>query len=130
MVNAQEVGETTPLNDGHYALQQFVSENQLELKSDEILSDDDSLLYRLLSPREYQKIVPERGALYAELSRAIASGDNLLVMDFGTNLYSYYRGYGASIKPEMVKKKGAEYRNELESNLNKIYDNGLEVWLK
>jgi len=129
-INAQEVGEPTPLDDRHYALQQFVGENQLDLKSEEILSDDNSLLYRLLSPQEYQKIGPGRAALYAELTRAVADGDNLVVIDFGAGFYSHYCGPYAPVEPEAAEEARAEYCSKLESNLNKIYHNGFEVWLK
>lgn len=129
-INAQEVGEPTPLDDRHYALQQFVGENQLDLKSEEILSDDNSLLYRLLSPQEYQKIGPEKGALYDELSRAIADSDNLVVIDFSAKFYTHYWGSHAPVELEAAEEARKQYRTELESNLNKIYDTGFEIWVK
>lgn len=129
-VSAWEVGEPTPLDDRHYALQQFVSENQLDLKSGEILADDNSLLYRLLPPQEYQKIGPEKGALYDELSRAITDSDNLVVIDFSAKFYTHYWGGYASVQPEAAGEVRKQYRTELEANLNRIYDNGFEIWVK
>lgn len=129
-VSAWEVGEATALDDRHYSLWEFVSENQLDLKSDEILSDDNSLLYRLLSPEEYQKIGPRWGAVSVELDNCIANDANLAVIDFGNRFYSHYGGPHAPVGLVAAEEVRAEYRNKLESNLNKIYDNGLEVWAK
>jgi len=129
-INAQEVGEATPLDDRHYALQQFISENQLDLKSEEILSDDNSLLYRLLPPEEYKKIGPGWGAVSVELDNCIANDANPVVIDFGNRFYSHYGGHYALVELEAAEEARAEYRAELESNLNKIYDNGFEIWVK
>lgn len=129
-VNAHEVGEATEIDDRHYTLKQFVSENELDCKSNEILSDDNSLLYRLLSPAEYHKIGPGWGALSDELSDCIYCGTDSMVIDFGNIFYSHYCGPYSPLELEAAGEVRAKYRTELESNLNKIYDHGFEIWAK
>jgi len=132
-VNTRGVDKATAPDDKHYALQQFINGKKLDLKSNEILSDDNSLLYRLLSPQVYHKIGPSRSELCTEASRAIAAGDNLLVIDFDNKFYSHYwSGVGGHtpVKSEIAQRLMTEYRTEIGSNLNKIYDNGFEVWVK
>jgi len=129
-VSSQEVGEATALDDRHYALQQFVNENGLDLQSNEIMSDDNSLLYRLLPPEEYKKIGPGWGALTDELNNCIYYGTESVVIDFNISFYSHYCGTYSPVDVGAAGEARAEYRSELESNLNKIYDNGFEVWVK
>jgi len=129
-VSSQEVGEATALDDRHYALQQFVNENGLDLKPDEIMSDDNSLLYRLLPPEEYKKIGPGLGALTDELNSCIYYGIESVVIDFNTSFYSHYCGPYSPVDVGAAGEARAEYHSELEYNLNKIYDNGFEIWLE
>ena len=132
-VNAQGVGEATILDDKHYTLQQFINVNRLDLKSDRIFSDDNSLLYRLLSPPVYHKIGPSGGELDTVISRAIAAGDNLLVIDFNNKFYSHYwSGVGGHtlVESGVAQRVMTAYRTEIGSQMNKTYDNGFEIWLK
>ena len=129
-VNAQEVGEPTPLDDRHYALQRFVEEHGLIAQSDVVFSDDNNLLYRLLPPQQYKKIGPGVLTIRDELNEAIDSDSRFLVADFNTNFYTYYWGLCAWWSPEVAKEKKNEYRIVLEDNLSIIYNDTFEVWLK
>ncbi|GAI52012.1 unnamed protein product, partial [marine sediment metagenome] len=74
-----------------------------------------------------QKIGPRKQALLTELNNCTSHNQSILAIDFGSNFYSHY--YGA-ITLEAAGKLKTGYRNELGSNLNKIYDNGFEIWIK
>ena len=61
------------------------------------------------------------------------AGPSLLVIDFDNKFYSHYwSGVGGHtpVKSEIAQRMMTEYRTEIGSNLNKIYDNGFEVWVK
>ena len=124
----REAGEPMMIDNKHYTLQGFVVNNKLDKASSEILSDDNSLLYRLLSPPEYSKIGPEGGNLYLELNRAIEERDTTLVIDYNTQFYSHYRGGYAVIALDKIDEFKAGYHHQLEACLNKIYNSGFEVY--
>lgn len=125
-VSAEEVGESIPLDDRHYALQQFITENQLDNKAEVIVSDNNYLLYFLLPSQEYKKFGPGWSRLASGLHDSVANGDDLLVIDFGARFYHYYHGVTTL---EAAGRLATEYRTELTANLDKIYDNQFEIWL-
>ncbi len=127
-VTGREAGEPMIIDNRHYELQEFVMENELDKTYSGILSDDNSLLYRLLSPQEYLKIGPNGAVLYVELNRAISEGDNTLVINYDSNFYSHYWGGYPAIELDMVDELLADYHTKLEACLNKIYNSGFEVY--
>jgi len=129
-VDAQSVGEATTPDDRHYALRQFVNETELELKSDEILSDDNSLLYLLLSPQAYAKIGPPARTLYRSEDKGCGNHDKLVVIDFGTRFHTHYWRSAGALEPEAAERLIAEYRAEWAARLNRIYQNGFDVWVR
>lgn len=126
-VNLHEFEETIAVSNRHYELQQFISENALDQEATAIFSDNNYLLYLMLPSEEYKKIGSDWRELGTELHNGIARGDDLLVIDFGAK--SYYTFYWTIIGEEAEELR-SQYRAELEPNLNKVYDNGFEVWVK
>lgn len=115
------------LTSRHYELQQFVSGHALDRKATTIFSDSTAVLYLLLPSEEYTKIASPLYRLGTGMHDSIAGGGDLLVVDFGVK--SYRIGWGA-ITGEEAEELRSQYRAELEPNLDKVYDNGFEIWLK
>jgi hypothetical protein len=128
-VSAEEVGEAMPLDDRHYELQGFVDQNIAWEEFDEVLSDAADLLYRLIPSQEYDKIGPSPGNRHKiadALHRALVENENLIAIDFGTGLYTHYHGV---VSQEEAAERKEKYHLELEANLDKVYDNGFEIWV-
>ena len=115
------------LTSRHWELEQFVSEHDLDRKATTLFSDNTAALYLLLSSQEYDKIASPLPRLGTGLHDCIARGDDLLVIDFGVK--SFRIGWGA-IAGEEAEELRKQYRAELKPNLNKVYENGFELWLK
>ena len=130
VISPQEVGEATPLDERQYSLQAFVDGNHLADTAAVIISDHNAFLYLLLSPKQYHKFGLEGDQLVSGLTKKIDAADNLMVVDFNTNLYSYYAMSSGRIGPEGALELREQYRSILEGSLNKVYDNTFEVWLK
>ncbi len=126
-VGAQDFAEPVTLTSRHYKLRQFVSEHALDREATTIFSDNNYLLYLLFPSEEYDKIGSDWHELHSHLHDGIARGDDLLVVDFGAK--SYYTFYW-TITGEEAAELRSQYRAELEPNLDRIYDNGFEVWVK
>lgn len=125
-VSPKVFGQNMTLTGRHYELQQFVSEHALDREATVIFSDNTYLLYLMLPPEEYTKIASPLHRLGTGLHDCIVRGDDLLVIDFGVK--SHRVGWGA-ITGEEAEELRSQYRAELEPNLDKVYDNGFEVWL-
>ena len=129
-ISHHDVGEPTPLDERHYALQAFVDGNHLDDGATAIVSDDNGLLYLLLSPEHYHKFGLTSDQLVSGLKKEINTPGSLVVVDFGTSLYSYYTIVSGRIGPEGAQQYREQYRAVLEGGLNKVYDNTFEVWLE
>jgi len=126
-VSPEVFGQNMRLTSRHWELEQFVSEHALDQKTTTIFSDNTAALYLLLSSKEYAKIASPLYRLGTGLHDSIARGDDLLVIDFGAR--SYRVAWGAITGEEAEEVRG-QYRAELEPNLNKVYENGFEIWVK
>ena len=126
-VNIEDVRAPMTLTTRHYSVQQFISEHALDQQAIAIFSDNNYLLYLMLPSQEYNKIGSTRRQLHSELQESIARGDDLLFIDFGVKCYHTLCG---AITGEEAEELRSQYRAELEPSLNKIYDNGFEIWVK
>ena len=126
-VSAEEVGESMPLDDKHNELQGFVNQNIVWEEFDWVLSDAPHLLYRLIPSQEYDKIGPRyRHRIADALHRTLVRNEDLIAIDLGTSLYTHYNGV---VSREEAAEQKEKYYSELEANLDKIYDNGFEIWV-
>jgi len=129
VISHQEVGEAAPLDEKHYSLQAFVDGNHLADTAAAIVSDHNAFLYLILSPEQYHKFGLGDQQLVSGLKKKIDSADNLMVVDFNTNLYSYYSRSSGRIGPDKAREIRKQYHSILENSLNKVYDSTFEVWL-
>jgi len=129
-----EVGEVMPLDARHHALGSFASDHILDGASGQrIISDDSHSLYPIIPPPAYGKIAgPTHPALIAARLDEVINGNSgeIVVVDFGQNPYIYWCWSREPFDPKAAPEVRAKYRSRLENNLNKIYDNGFEIWTK
>jgi len=128
-VSVVEVGEAIPLEDRHYALGEFLGEQNRGTNISRIISEDSHLLYPILPPQAYPKIGPFR-RIYAavQLSEAITHGESVAVADFGQSIYTY--ATGRTREPEEAEQVETEYHIILETHMNRVYDNGFSIWAR
>jgi len=119
-IGMSDVGEHKAV---YSALRVFLNTHVTHGNVDKVLADDILLLYVILPPSEYAKIL-------RLTAKNLLIPDRSLVLQLRElNLYEYYYSGSPPIKPWEIESQKSDIRLNLETNLNCIYCDGeFKVW--